>query len=324
MGLYQIFGYNLSSILMGTFEQFDEGIFELDDNHKLDLPIPFSALTPTIRSLDDALKHDLSLSEEEIAQDAGERPIKNVKRSTIIDEFGFKIDRDKEGLPQPLVESVENRRIWMACLEFSYTNRLNDSNEVGEECSSEDSLWSRLLPRISTSPRLTELVRGIEDPQNSGERLKWSGVPNLGSKLSPRNGIPHSMRAQIWPRLTRAYEQQRTSNEGGNGGGKKCPLSYAEVIRHSSSVSPKISRQIEKDLLRTMPNNVCFSSASSIGIPRLRRLLTAIAWVYTDIGYCQGLGAVSHSSRSAIRTFMDFFLSHLNSMIMLSSSFSKA
>ncbi|VDK37696.1 unnamed protein product [Taenia asiatica] len=280
---------------METLELCDEGIHEPDDNQEWDLPIPFSAVTQTIRPLDDNLKHDLSLSEEEIAHNSDEGLIRHAKKTIIIDEFGFKIDRNKEGLPQPLVESVENRRIWMACLEFSYTDRLNDSNEVGEECGSEDSIWSRLLPRLSTSPRLTELIRGLEDPQNSGEQLKWSGVPNPGSKLSPRNGIPHSIRAQIWPRLTRAYEQQQTSNDSGSSGsgGKKAPLSYAEVIRYNSSVSPKISRQIEKDLLRTMPNNVCFSSASSIGIPRLRRLLTAIAWLYTDIGYCQGLGVIA-------------------------------
>jgi hypothetical protein len=47
------------------------------------------------------------------------------------------------------------------------------------------------------------------------------------------------------------------------------------------------SRQIEKDLLRTLPNNVCFSSPKATGIPRLRRILRGIAWLYPDIGYCQ-------------------------------------
>ncbi|CUT99243.1 small g protein signaling modulator 3 [Echinococcus multilocularis] len=285
--------FSLASILMGTLEPCDEGIHEPDGNQDWDLPTPFSAVTQTIRPVDGTLKYDLCLSEEEITQRADEGSTKRTKKpSIIIDEFGFKIDREKEALPQPLIKSVENRRVWMACLEFSYTGRFGDSNEIGEECGSEDSLWSRLLPRLSASPRLTELIRGLEDPQNSGERLKWSGVPNPDSKLSPRDGIPHSIRAQIWPRLTRAYEQQQASSDGG-GGGRKVPLSYAEVIRYSSSVSPKVARQIEKDLLRTMPNNVCFSSGLSIGIPRLRRILTAFAWLYTDIGYCQGLGVIA-------------------------------
>lgn len=50
--------------------------------------------------------------------------------------------------------------------------------------------------------------------------------------------------------------------------------------------------QIEKDLLRTMPTNACFSSLTSVGVPRLRRVLRGLAWLYPDIGYCQGTGMV--------------------------------
>lgn len=52
-------------------------------------------------------------------------------------------------------------------------------------------------------------------------------------------------------------------------------------------------RQIEKDLLRTMPSNACFTSVGSVGVPRLRRVLRALAWLYPEIGYCQGTGMVS-------------------------------
>ena len=45
--------------------------------------------------------------------------------------------------------------------------------------------------------------------------------------------------------------------------------------------------QIEKDLLRTLTNNVCFATIKSTGIPRLRRILRGLAWLYPDIGYCQ-------------------------------------
>lgn len=50
--------------------------------------------------------------------------------------------------------------------------------------------------------------------------------------------------------------------------------------------------QIEKDLLRTMPTNACFNNLSSVGVPRLRRVLRGLAWLYPDIGYCQGTGMV--------------------------------
>ena len=50
-----------------------------------------------------------------------------------------------------------------------------------------------------------------------------------------------------------------------------------------------ITKQIEKDLRRTFPNNVCFMHPSSAGIPRLRRILRSFSYLYPDIGYCQGM-----------------------------------
>ena len=48
-----------------------------------------------------------------------------------------------------------------------------------------------------------------------------------------------------------------------------------------------------QDLLRTMPSNVCYCNIHSTGIPRLRRILRGLAWLFPDIGYCQGTGVVS-------------------------------
>lgn len=42
-----------------------------------------------------------------------------------------------------------------------------------------------------------------------------------------------------------------------------------------------------------MPGNACFATVGSIGVPRLRRVLRALAWLYPEIGYCQGTGMVS-------------------------------
>lgn len=61
-------------------------------------------------------------------------------------------------------------------------------------------------------------------------------------------------------------------------------ISYREVVKASSNDVLMTSKQIEKDLLRTMPTNACFSQLTSTGIPRLRRVLRALAWLYPDIG----------------------------------------
>ena len=56
------------------------------------------------------------------------------------------------------------------------------------------------------------------------------------------------------------------------------------------------SRQIEKDLLRTLPTNVCYANVNSTGVPRLRRILRGLAWLYPDIGYCQVWFEMFHNS----------------------------
>lgn len=52
--------------------------------------------------------------------------------------------------------------------------------------------------------------------------------------------------------------------------------------------------------MRTMPNNACFSTQASTGLLRLRRILRSLAWLYTDIGYCQGMGMVSQNKGNCL------------------------
>ncbi|KAG7247030.1 hypothetical protein CRUP_013652, partial [Coryphaenoides rupestris] len=92
-------------------------------------------------------------------------------------------------------------------------------------------------------------------------------------------GIPHSMRPQLWMRFSGALQKKRTSE-----------ISYKEIVKNGTNDDSSTSKQIEKDLLRTMPSNACFTSLSSVGVPRLRRVLRGLAWLYPDIGYCQGTG----------------------------------
>jgi hypothetical protein len=68
----------------------------------------------------------------------------------------------------------------------------------------------------------------------------------------------------------------------------KSTFTYNDLLQKSQNDSYHTSKQIEKDLLRTLPTNFCFSSIESVGVPRLRRILQAIAWLYPNIGYCQG------------------------------------
>lgn len=99
-----------------------------------------------------------------------------------------------------------------------------------------------------------------------------------------RAGIPHSLRPQMWMRMSGALQKKIKSD-----------TSYDDIVKASSNDGLMTSKQIEKDLLRIMPSNVCFSSPNGTGIPRLRRILRGLAWLFPDIGYCQGTGVIAAS-----------------------------
>lgn len=142
---------------------------------------------------------------------------------------------------------------------------------------------------------------GIPFVEGESDRLKWiahlefstnsNGDLNFESKSIPKTeklrnmviyeGIPHSLRPRIWMSLSGAYEKRKASQS-----------TYTEIIKASNIDHLVTSKQIEKDLTRILPSNYCFCSSKGIGIPRLRRILRAIAWMFPDIGYCQGTGVI--------------------------------
>lgn len=95
-------------------------------------------------------------------------------------------------------------------------------------------------------------------------------------------GVPHSLRAPIWMRTSGALHKKQTMD-----------FSYKQIVKASGSDgNTAIVKQIEKDLLRTLPSNACFSTPSSTGTRRLRRILKGLSWLYPDVGYCQGMGVI--------------------------------
>ncbi|XP_039719322.1 small G protein signaling modulator 3 isoform X1 [Pteropus medius] len=224
---------------------------------------PFSALTPSMWPQEILAKY--TQKEESVEQP-----------EFYYDEFGFRVDKEDGADPSPgrlpavsLMEDPPQRLRWQAHLEFTH------NHDVG------DLTWDKIAVSLPRSEKLRSLVLA---------------------------GIPHSMRPQLWMRLSGALQKKKGSE-----------LSYREAVRNSSndetiaakqapsgSLCWRVARshisqlllwagcwQIEKDLLRTMPSNACFASVGSIGVPRLRRVLRALAWLYPEIGYCQGTGMVA-------------------------------
>ncbi|XP_049786672.1 small G protein signaling modulator 3 homolog [Schistocerca cancellata] len=168
------------------------------------------------------------------------------------DEFGFRVEEEdgpeqssKKLLSIPFVEDPQQRLQWVAHLEFSHNK---------EVC---DLTWDKVDVTLPRTEKLRSMVLA---------------------------GIPHSLRPQMWMRLSGALQKKMSSE-----------MSYKDIVKASSNDALMTSKQIEKDILRTMPANVCFSHLTSTGIPRLRRVLRGLAWLYPDIGYCQGTGMIVSS-----------------------------
>ncbi|KAL3073337.1 hypothetical protein niasHT_038694 [Heterodera trifolii] len=145
-------------------------------------------------------------------------------------------------------------------------------------------------PLESSSHRMRWLAL-IESAHSQVEdELCWAKVDMQRLRHTPKfmpmvndGGIPHSLRPFLWPRLCSAAEKR-----------KKSPCDYAKIVRKCTkdSVPAGINVQIEKDLLRTLPAHFCFGRPRSVGIAPLRRVLRAMAFLFPEIGYCQGMAFV--------------------------------
>ncbi|CAD5215212.1 unnamed protein product [Bursaphelenchus okinawaensis] len=95
------------------------------------------------------------------------------------------------------------------------------------------------------------------------------------------HGIPHSLRTFMWPRMCGATSRRISS-----------PYKFGDIFKEADGEILSATSQIERDLLRTLPNHYCFSKLDSPGTKCLRRVLKALAYFYPELGYCQGMGTV--------------------------------
>ncbi|KRY77130.1 Small G protein signaling modulator 3 [Trichinella pseudospiralis] len=169
------------------------------------------------------------------------------------DQFGFKIAK-KDGENFATVSvNIEDCKLRLRWL--AYLEFTFNSTVV------EDLTWEKVESFLPRSEELESLVRA---------------------------GVPHSLRPYVWPRLCGATRRRQQAD-----------YAYGDVLNELKKVDDQDDEcsitfgQIEKDLMRTLPSNVCFAKADGVGIRRLRRLLRSIALVFPDVGYCQGMGVIA-------------------------------
>lgn len=146
------------------------------------------------------------------------------------------------------------------------------------------------MPLESSSQRMHWLALIQNTHSQVEEALTWGKVDSKRVQTTTRfeemlfqeGGIPHSLRPFLWPVLCGASEKR-----------SKSPFVYVKIVSKSEKDgAPSVNVQIEKDLLRTLPSHYSFSKAHSPGIGPLRRVLRALAFLFPELGYCQGMGLV--------------------------------
>lgn len=96
-----------------------------------------------------------------------------------------------------------------------------------------------------------------------------------------RCGVPHEHRSQVWRWCVSIHVKKFREH--------LAPDYYETLLNVAREKPNPASKQIELDLLRTLPNNKHYASPSAGGIQKLRNVLIAFSWRNPDIGYCQGL-----------------------------------
>uniref|UniRef100_A0A8C9G626 Rab-GAP TBC domain-containing protein n=1 Tax=Pavo cristatus TaxID=9049 RepID=A0A8C9G626_PAVCR len=96
-----------------------------------------------------------------------------------------------------------------------------------------------------------------------------------------RSGIPHEHRSKVWKWCVNLHVKKFKDST--------VPEYFQTLLQSALEKQNPASKQIELDLLRTLPNNKHYSSPTSEGIQKLRNVLLAFSWRNPDIGYCQGL-----------------------------------
>ncbi|KAG9281010.1 TBC1 domain family member 2B [Astyanax mexicanus] len=158
---------------------------------------------------------------------------------------------------------------------------------VPEEEDEEEKLVAKVRALELRSFSLTdqEVSVGVKWENYLASTMNREMVRSPELKALMRSGVPHVHRSKVWSWCVNFHVKKIRESQ---------PADYYENLLCMARDKPNpASKQIELDLLRTLPNNKHYSSPSAEGIQKLRNVLLAFAWRNPDIGYCQGLNRLA-------------------------------
>ncbi|XP_028307218.1 TBC1 domain family member 2B isoform X2 [Gouania willdenowi] len=158
---------------------------------------------------------------------------------------------------------------------------------VPEEEEEEEKLVAkvRALELKSLSMTDQEVSVGVKWENYLTSTMNRDLVRSPELKALIRRGVPHEHRSHVWRWCTSLHVKKFRDH--------LAPDYYETLLNVAWDKPNPASKQIELDLLRTLPNNKHYASPSAAGIQKLRNVLIAFSWRNPDIGYCQGLNRLA-------------------------------
>lgn len=169
---------------------------------------------------------------------------------------------------------------------------------------------------ISNLPNVTDVTTtsATNGPGSQSALSSASSSPSLpilrsfGLKAMLRLGVPQDYRCKMWRLLIHQrvkerrarlglgedyYESLLRASSGHSSVGSPTTAKISVMTTTTKVMTDPSAKQIELDLLRTLPNNRHFEHLESDGIGRLRRVLVAYSLHNRQVGYCQGLNRLA-------------------------------
>ncbi|XP_041651672.1 TBC1 domain family member 2B [Cheilinus undulatus] len=158
---------------------------------------------------------------------------------------------------------------------------------VPEEEEEEEKLVAkvRALELKSLSMTDQEVSVGVKWENYLASTMNRDLVRSPELKTLIRSGVPHEHRSKVWRWCVSIHVKKFRDH--------LAPDYYETLLNVARDKPNPASKQIELDLLRTLPNNKHYASTSAGGIQKLRNVLMAFSWRNPDIGYCQGLNRLA-------------------------------
>ncbi|KAG8743649.1 hypothetical protein FRC10_011618 [Ceratobasidium sp. 414] len=150
---------------------------------------------------------------------------------------------------------------------------LHDTQQAAQKAE-----WDTFLKRRRQGGGGTLLgfIGGADGDEESDEEREW-GLGMVG--VGRMDGASAKEFLKLWSECPGATEMRE-------------PGVFQELLSSHEGVNSPTLKEIEKDVVRTMPLNVFFGG-DGMGVSKLRRVLQAYSWRNPELGYCQGMNLIA-------------------------------